>query len=146
MSDETRDLAYDLHVLVARLDASADRILQASHGVTYRRFLTLLALRDLGATTQRALATRLHVSEPSVSRMCAVLAGDGLLLVEPSPGGGNRRRLTLTGRGRALVQACAGMLEGRLVGLVEHSAVPYATYARHTRQLLAALAGERGAA
>lgn len=142
MTTESEDLAYDLHVLVARLDASADRILQATHAVTYRRFLTVLALRDLGATTQRALAERLGVSEPSVSRMTAVLASDGLVLVESDPAGGNRRRLTLTRRGLSLTSACVKTLEGRLVALVEGSGVPYASYARHTRQLLQALAAD----
>ncbi len=125
---------------MARLDASADKILQTTHGVTYRRFLAMLALRDLGATSQRALAERLDVSEPSASRMSAVLAAAGLVLVEPDPAGGNRRRLTLTAPSRTLARACAETLEGRLSALVERAGVPYATYARHTRELVHALA------
>lgn len=142
----TDDLAYDLHVLVARLDAAADKILQATHGVSYRRFLTMLALRDLGGSSQRALAERLNVSEPSASRMSAVLASAGMVLIQPDPGGGNRRRVTLTECGRSVTSACIQTLEGRLAHLVERSGVSYATYALQTRRLLAALTEAEGAA
>lgn len=140
MSTDT--LAHDLHVLVARLDTAADRILQATHGTTYRRFLALLALRDVGPTSQRGVAERLGVSEPSASRMTAVLAGEGLLVVVPDPAGGNRRRLTLTRRGGTLVVACARSLEGRFARLVAGSDVDYASYATDTARLVRAL-GER---
>jgi len=134
-----RDLSFDLHALTARLDRSADRILQAEHDLSYRRFLTLLFVDEMGAATQRGLAERLHVSEPSVSRMTAVLVESGLLVAEADPAGGNRRRLTLTSRGSRLVERCRELLEQRFAELVERSGVPYADYARHTRMLLAAL-------
>src|SRR4051794_23106563 len=69
----------DRHSLVAKLDRSADRILRTEIGVSYRRFLLLSMVRDLGGTTQRALADRLNVSEPSVSRMTSVLREAGML-------------------------------------------------------------------
>jgi DNA-binding MarR family transcriptional regulator len=136
-------LAYDLHVLVARLDASADAILRATSGVTYRRFLALLAVRDLGPTSQRAVADRLGITEPSVSRMTAVLAGSDLLQVSPHPSGGNRRQLSLTDRGRGVVDSCASLLESRFAALVGASGIDYAEYAAHTRRLVTAL--DRGA-
>ncbi len=68
------DLSFDLHTLTARLDRSADRILQAEYDVSYRRFRTLLIVGELGTATQPALAEALGVSEPSVSRMAGVLA------------------------------------------------------------------------
>lgn len=140
---EADALAYDLHVLVARLDASADAILQATSGVTYRRFLALLAVRDLGPTSQRAVADRLGITEPSVSRMTAVLAGSGLLQVSPHPSGGNRRQLSLTDRGRDVVDSCASLLESRFAALVAASGIDYGKYAAHTRRLVTAL--DRGA-
>ncbi len=136
---QTDALAYDLHVLVARLDAAADRILRATHHTTYRRFLALLAVRDLGPTTQRALARRLDVSDPSASRMVAVLADESLVSVAPDPAGGNRRRLTLTARGRELTQSCAASLEGRFTEVVSRAGVPYQSYAGHTRALVECL-------
>ncbi|MGK8503306.1 MarR family winged helix-turn-helix transcriptional regulator [Nocardia asiatica] len=134
-----RKLSFDLHVLTARLDRAADRILRAEHGVSYRRFLALTFVGELGASTQRALADRLGVTEPSVSRMTAVLAAEGLLVVQPDPGGGRSRRLSLTDKGEQLVAAAQQGLEERLAGLVAESGVPYDEYTRQTARLLTAL-------
>jgi DNA-binding MarR family transcriptional regulator len=140
-----RDLSLGLHTLTARLDRAADRILRAEQALSYRRFLVLFMVGMLGTPTQRALAERLGVTEPSVSRMIGALAGTGLLDAHPDPAGGNRRRLSLTPSGRELVQRCGELLEGRLAALVEASGVPYDVYARYTNQLLAALdSGENG--
>lgn len=134
------DLAFDLHQLVLGLDRSADRILAAEEGITYRRFLALLVLAEVGPTTQRVLADALGVSEPSVSRMAGVLADAGMLDVVPDPGGGNRRRLSLTPSGKEVVERCRSLLEGRLAEVVERSGVPYEGYVAQTRALTAALA------
>ena len=128
-----------MHALTARLDRAADRILRAERGVSYRRFLTLFTVGELGEPTQRALAERLGVSEPSVSRMTGVLVDAGLLEAPPDPAGGNRRQLTLTPVGKALVEKCRELLEHRFAALVERSGVSYAHYARDTRLLLRAL-------
>ncbi|MEA2419029.1 MAG: hypothetical protein QOE60_1235 [Thermoleophilaceae bacterium] len=133
-------LSFDLHALVARLDRSADRILRAELDLSYRRFLALFMIKELEATSQRALAERLDVSEPAVSRMTAVLGDAGLLVVEPDPAGGNRRRLRLTAAGDRLVEASRGLLAERFDTLLEMSRVPAAEYARHTRALLETLA------
>lgn len=132
-------LSFDLHTLTARLDRSADRILRAEFDVSYRRFLALLIVGELGAATQRALAERLGVSEPSVSRMAGVLAETGLLDVQADSGGGNRRRLRLTVPGKHLVEQGRKLLEHRFVDLAARGGVPYDEYARHTMLLIAAL-------
>ncbi|WP_405151450.1 MarR family transcriptional regulator [Sphaerisporangium sp. NBC_01403] len=132
-----RNLSLNLHVLTARLDRAADRILRAEHNVSYSRFVALTLVGELGASTQRTLAEYLGVTEPSVSRMTAVLAADGLLDVQPDPAGGNRRRLSLTNEGKQLVASIQQGLEGRLAALVAHSGVPYTEYAQHTARLLA---------
>lgn len=142
-------LAHDLHVLITRLDRAADRILREGFDVSYRRFLALAMLEEFGPGDQRALAERLGTTEPSVSRMTGVLAREGLILVDPDPAGGNRRRLELTPQGRQLVQACQQRLEERFRALVARSGVSYADYAQATRKLLTASATEqdsRGAA
>jgi DNA-binding MarR family transcriptional regulator len=135
------DLSYDLHALVARLDRSADRILRAELGISYRRFLTLFMVRDLRDATQRALAERLEVSEPSMSRMSTVLSDAGLLVVESDSAGGNRRQLKLTAAGEELVIAGRDLLASRFEELVETSGIPAAAYAQHTRRLLNVLDG-----
>src|SRR4051794_35187324 len=109
-----------------------DRLLRVEHGISYHRFLALVFVSELGASTQRALADQLGVTEPSVSRMTAVLAADGLLNVEPDPAGGNRRKIGLTEKGRQLVTSVRHDFEDRLAGFVEQSGVPYAQYAEHT--------------
>jgi DNA-binding MarR family transcriptional regulator len=134
-----RNLSFTLHVLTARLDRAADRLLRAEHDISYNRFLALTLVGELGASTQRALADALGVTEPSVSRMTSVLAADGLLDVRPDPGGGHRRHLSLTDKGRQLVASVQQGFEERMTALVAHSGVPYAEYARHTAQLLATL-------
>jgi DNA-binding MarR family transcriptional regulator len=139
----TGSLSFDLHVLTARLDRAADRILRAELDQPYRRFLALLLVGE-GAPTQRALAERLGVTEPSTSRMVAVLADEGLVEVTADPAGGNRRRLALTPAGKERVEACRSVLEGRFADLVARSGVPYADYAAHTRRLIAALGDANG--
>ncbi|MEV4456445.1 MarR family winged helix-turn-helix transcriptional regulator [Microbispora sp. NPDC004025] len=132
-----RNLSLNLHVLTARLDRAADRILRAEHDISYSRFLALTLVGELGASTQRTLADYLGVTEPSVSRMTGVLAADGLLDVQPDPGGGNRRRLSLTDEGKRRVASIRQEFEDRLAAVVAESGVPYAEYAEHTARLLA---------
>lgn len=131
-----QNLSLNLHVLTARLDRAADRILRAEHGISYNRFLALTLVGELGASTQRTLAEYLGVTEPSVSRMTGVLAADGLLDVQPDPAGGNRRRLSLTDEGKRRVTSIRQEFEDRLAVVVAHSGVPYAEYAEHTARLL----------
>ncbi|MFF4219420.1 MarR family winged helix-turn-helix transcriptional regulator [Streptomyces nondiastaticus] len=136
-----RNLSFNLHVLTARLDRAADRTLQAEHNVSYSRFLALTLVRELGTPTQRALADCLGVTEPSVSRMTAALAAEGLLDVQPDPAGGRRRRLTLTEEGMRLVTSVQQGFEERLAALVALSGVPYEEYAEHTARILATFEG-----
>ncbi|MEV4299236.1 MarR family winged helix-turn-helix transcriptional regulator, partial [Microbispora rosea] len=112
-----RNLSLNLHVLTARLDRAADRILRAEHGISYSRFLALTLVGELGASTQRTLAEYLGVTEPSVSRMTGVLAADGLLDVQPDPAGGNRRRLSLTDEGKRRVASIRQEFEDRLAAV-----------------------------
>lgn len=43
-----RNLSLNLHVLTARLDRAADRILRAEHNVSYSRFVALTLVGELG--------------------------------------------------------------------------------------------------
>jgi DNA-binding MarR family transcriptional regulator len=134
-----RNLSRKLHTLTARLDKGADAILRAEAGVSYSRFLALYLVGLEGADTQRALATRLGVTEPSVSRMVRVLAADGWLQSSSDPAGGNRNQLRLTSTGEQLVTRWGMELESRLAALVEAAGVPYRSFLTHTERLLAAL-------
>lgn len=120
------------------MDRAADRVLQEEHGLSYARFLVLLALSQ-GACSQRAIGSWLGVSEPSVSRMTRVLATSGLLAVTPDPRGGNRRVVRLTQQGEAVFRQGAALLERRFADLLDHCNIPREEYAAHTRTLIAAL-------
>jgi DNA-binding MarR family transcriptional regulator len=132
-------LSRNLHKLTARLDRAADQLLRTEAGISYARFLALYMVGSEGADTQRALAARLGVSEPSVSRMVRVLSEGGWLETLPDPRGGNRNQLRLTAAGEALVHRWGGQLEERLAALLVAAGVPYRTYLTHTERLLAAL-------
>lgn len=134
-----RDLSRSLHRLTARLDRAADTFLRAETGLSYPRFLALYMVGLEGADTQRALAERLGVSEPSVSRMVRVLADSGWLRAVSEPAAGNRNQLRLTTAGEQLIERWGGELEERLAMLVGAAGVPYRAYRAHTQRLLAAL-------
>ncbi|MGI8864594.1 MAG: MarR family winged helix-turn-helix transcriptional regulator [Solirubrobacteraceae bacterium] len=131
-----QDLGRSLHTLTARLDRAADAFLRGEAGLSYPRFLALFMVGAQGADTQRALAERLGISEPSVSRMARVLTDAGLLETVSDPAGGNRHRLNLTAAGEQIVSRWGGELERRLTTLVKDSGVPYKTYVEHTKRLL----------
>lgn len=136
-----RDLSRSLFALTARLNRAADNILQAEQNVSYRRFLTLHAVREMGGTTQRDLARWMGVTEPSVSRMTGVLVEAGLLEARVDRAGGNRRHLQLTTEGEELIARCGALLEDRFAALVAAAGVSYDDYGASTRRLLATLSG-----
>lgn len=145
-----QDLGRSLHTLTARLDRAADAFLRAEAGLSYPRFLALFMVGAQGADTQRALAERLGITEPSVSRMARVLTDSGLLETLSDPAGGNRHRLNLTAAGEQIVSRWGGELERRLATLVKDSGVAYKTYVEHTKRMLDQLdavgSGQAGAA
>lgn len=98
-----------------------------------------MTVAELGAATQRTVAERLGISEPSARRMTGILVELGLLDSPIDPAGGNRRRLTLTAGGEQTVHECRELLESRFADLVERSGVTYSAYARNTTLLLKAL-------
>ena len=107
--------------------------------MSYRRFLTLYAVREMGGSTQRDLARWMGVTEPSVSRMTGVLVEAGFLDARVDRAGGNRRHLQLTTAGEELIARCGALLEDRFAALVESAGVSYDDYGASTRRLLVAL-------
>lgn len=144
---EQETLVHDLHVLVARLDLAAERILRDNHGTTYARYRALLGVDLLpDPVSQRDLAAHLAVSEAAASRMVRSLEDARLLTATSSPGGGRRRTLSLTPGGDALRQACAATLEGRFAGLLAAAGIDNETYGKQTRILLDLLGTPSGSA
>jgi len=139
MEDRTRQPAYALHALVAKLDRAADQILRDQLGISYSRHLTLLTLQRLGSATQRELSAELGVSEPSISRSVPLLTAEGLLTATTVAGGGNRRRVELTAKGTALVDEAADLLESSFALLLDAAGVRATDVLGVTTPLLAAL-------
>ena len=135
-------LTYDLHKLTALLDRVADGLLREHEAVSYSRFLALFAVQETSGS-QRDVARWLGLTEPSTSRMVAVLAEEGLLRATKTTGAGNRRRLQLTEEGAAVVARCAALLESRFESLVQRSGVSYNAYQRQTKRLLEELSAEQ---
>ena len=133
------DLSRSLHTLIARLDRAADRMLREEAGLSYARFLALYMVGREGSATQRELAARLAITEPSVSRMVKVLVAAGHLETSSAAGGGNRRRLTLTPAAEVLVGRWGAELEERLGRVLAEAGVPYARYRAQTERLIEAL-------
>jgi len=139
MRDRTRDPAYALHAVVFLLDRAADDILPAL-GLTYSRFLTLLTIERLGGATQKAVADALGVTEPSASRTIRRLQDDGLVAASTTPGGGNRRSVSLTDKGERVVDEAAAQLERSFAELLTTAGLGARDILAVTDPLLARLA------
>jgi len=133
-------LAHQLHVLVASLDRSADRLLvELDEALSYPRFLLLLTVRRVGPTTQRVLARELGLAEPTVSRTLGGMAARGLVSVTSTPGGGNRRSVELTPLGDKLLTAAETRLEDAFDSLTAAAGVDRDALADGVRRLLQTL-------
>ena len=104
-----RSLVHELHVLVRALDRSAE-VRLSPFGISYSRYLALLLVGEHEGMTQRELAAALGQTEPTAGRTAAALADAGWLEVTRTPGGGNRRALSLTTAGRELLDAAGERL------------------------------------
>lgn len=102
-------LAYDLHVLVRALDRSAEARL-APFGISYPRYLALLVVDGHDGLTQRELAAAIGQTEATVSRTASALSEAGWLDTHRTPGAGNRRTLSVTPAGRALLDGASARL------------------------------------
>lgn len=85
------------------LDRTADHLLQAEVGISYRRFLFLTVLQHQGTVTQHELALALSYSDPAVSTMLVELADDGYVQVTRSTQHGRKRLVTITAQGNEVV-------------------------------------------
>lgn len=133
-------IGYDLHTLVRHLDRHADRLLQ-EHGLTYRRYVTLLVIGELGDATQRGVAEQLDVSDAAVSRMVPVLAETGLVTVVADAGRGHRKRITLTSAGRQQLDAATATLGTALDELTRSLGIDPDALAADLRTIRSALGG-----
>lgn len=131
-------LAHNLHLLVRALDRSAE-VRLAPFGISYPRYLAMVIVSDHPGLTQRDLAGALGQSEPTASRTVSALADAGWLEAIRTPGGGNRRVLTLTDPGRDLVSRASEALGSAFDGVVRdvgHDPDALATDIRHMTAII----------
>ncbi|MFT4186633.1 MAG: MarR family transcriptional regulator [Micrococcaceae bacterium] len=93
-----------LHLLVAKLDRSADVYLRREFGISYNRALVLLIILNNDPLTQHQLAVELGNSDPAVSNMLVELKKENLVTTEQDPNHGRRKNVRLTPKGRALAE------------------------------------------
>ncbi len=88
--------SFKLHHLVRQLDKYADSFLMKSFGISYSRFLCLVAIHHEQPVTQHDVATELLVSDAVVSRMIGPLTNDGYIVTKIDPSHAKRKIVSLT--------------------------------------------------
>jgi DNA-binding MarR family transcriptional regulator len=88
--------------VVVRLAKVVEQVLD-NLGVTVNQYRALTLIQE-GAPPMREFAVRLAMQQPNVSTLIDGLAGRGLVARQPDSHDGRRIRLSLTARGRTLLQ------------------------------------------
>ncbi len=94
-------LYFHLQVAAARLRAAADRRCLDQAGVTTAQAAALAVIRDQPGVSQRALASAMRQTEPSITTLVRRLVAAGLVDRRVDPADGRARTLAITGRGAA---------------------------------------------
>lgn len=106
-----------LHELVFAMDALSNDVLVTRFGADHGLFVFLNPLLD-GTLDVTRLAERLNLTKAAVSKRVPALARDGWLQVSSDPAHGRRVLLSLTPRGRALVQDAGALLSDRFAAVL----------------------------
>lgn len=114
MSDR---VTVTLHHLVAELDAFAEQFLRARHGVSFATFHFLAATADVEPVDMTTLARCLGVTKAAVSKRVPGLVAEGWIAASVDPSNGRRVLVSLTPRGRVLVDTAGAELEAEFAVL-----------------------------
>ncbi len=115
-------ITASLHELVYAMDAYADRELGRRFGVDRNLFAFLAPLAG-GPMDETRLAESLNLTRAAVSKRAPRLERDGWLSASVDPGHGRRVVLSLTPRGRQLIRAAGGELDGQFARLLEDAVI-----------------------
>lgn len=118
-----RSTGYLLGRFVFELDRAADQLLQTHVGISYRRALFLVVLRESGTVTQHELAVALGYSDPAVSTMLTELARDGYIQITKSPEHARKRLVTITPQGNEVVAEGRRLLDAHFDQLMDLASV-----------------------
>lgn len=143
-------ITFTLHELVAELDAYADDVLRARHGVSFNHFQFLAVLSDVEPADMTTLARCLGITKAAVSKRVPALVDGGWITADSPPGSGRSIQLSLAPKGAALVAQAGAELEAEFAAMLADPALagdPIDT-PRLNRQLIAltALVQNRAAA
>ncbi len=114
---------FALHHFVRALDKYADTYLSAEHGISYSRFLCLVAIHAKKETTQHDIAEWLQVGDAVVSRVLRPLEKQKFVVIREDPGHGLKKKVSLTPKGEKLVLAAASDLEKQYQELAKISKI-----------------------
>ncbi|MBO0783690.1 MAG: MarR family transcriptional regulator [Ktedonobacteraceae bacterium] len=132
-------LTYLLGKFMFELDRSADQLLQAHVGISYRRFIFLTVLQHCGTVTQHELAVALGYSDPAVSTMLVELAKDGYTRTTKSPEHARKRLVTITPKGSEVVAQGRQLLDSHFDQLLVLADIDAQHYRELTERLHQAL-------
>lgn len=82
-----------------------------AHGVTEQQWRALRALDELGELTAAGLAQECAILAPSMTRIIRYLSAEGLVIVRRSKEDQRRLNLTISARGKRLVDRAAPEIE-----------------------------------
>ncbi len=98
-NEQERELPLALRAAYMALHRSTEAKF-ASHGVTADQFVLLLALKETGTLTQRALADRISSDPSTVRAMLVLLEKNGLVQRACHPTDSRAKTVELTGAGK----------------------------------------------
>lgn len=131
----TESPSYKLHKLVFSLDREASRIVRAHLGISYKRVLFLIVLRNNTPLTQHELADILGYSDAAVSLMLSELKAADYVAIVPSSDHGRKKIVHLTAAGVAMAKKASNILDEKFALLGEISGVDLMEYAQLTERL-----------
>lgn len=131
--------AHSIHRLTTEMNRAAENTLQTGLGLSYGRFYFLFVMNDLGQATQHAIASALGYSDPAVSNMVSELVKEDIVTVQVDPSHRRRRLVTLTSKGKQLIEQSMQLLDDCFTDIARAAHVDEAVYAALTEQLITAL-------
>lgn len=130
--------SYKLHKLVFSLDREANKIVK-NLGISYKRVLFLIVLRNNGPLTQHELASMLGYSDAAVSLMLRELKKAHYITIIPSSDHGRKKIVQLTTAGSSVSKRASKILDEKFAMLVKVSGVNIKEYVQLTERLYQAL-------
>lgn len=116
-------ISITLHGVVTALDRSGDRILRAELGISHSRAVLLLVVDRDGPLSQAELARHLGCTEPAVTGLLREVIRSGYVDVAPDALNRRTKLVSLTAKGKSMVNAASTLLHERFAALLSRAEV-----------------------